>query len=179
MSTRAHVTDAELMAQPRDGRKRELVDGEVRVMSPAGIRHEVSIGRLATRLGAFLEASGLGVMTASNAGFRMTAGNVGCPDLAYVPAGRFGQGMPEGFSDVAPDLAIEVMSPGDTEREVLDKVGEYLTSGVLLVWVIDPHGARAAVYRSATRVRIVDEDGDLDGEDVLPGFRCRLADVLA
>ena len=83
------------------------------------------------------------------------------------------------FSNVPPDLAVEVLSPSDRPRFVLDKVGEYLQAGVRLVWVIDPKRRRAAVYRSTTDVREILEDGVLDGEDVVPGFAVALAEILA
>jgi Uma2 family endonuclease len=80
--------------------------------------------------------------------------------------------------ELAPDLAVEVLSPEDSPREVLDKVGEYLAAGVRLVWVIDPRASRAVRYRSLTDVHEIGPDGNLDGEEVLPGFRCPLADLL-
>jgi Uma2 family endonuclease len=79
---------------------------------------------------------------------------------------------------MAPDLAVEVLSPEDSPREVLDKVGEYLAAGVRLVWVIDPRASRAVRYRSLTDVHKIGPDGTLDGEEVLPGFCCPLADLL-
>jgi Uma2 family endonuclease len=72
-----------------------------------------------------------------------------------------------------------VLSPGDRPRHVLDKVGEYLEAGVRLIWVIDPGKARAVVYRSLSDVRELADDDVLDGEDVLPGFRCPLRDILS
>ncbi len=71
-----------------------------------------------------------------------------------------------------------MLSPDDRPRAVLDKVGEYLQAGVRLVWVIDPKAGRAVVYRSVTAVRDLKADASLDGEDVLPGFRCSLAEIL-
>lgn len=85
---------------------------------------------------------------------------------------------PKGFFEVPPDLAAEVLSPSDSPRAVLDGVGEYLESGVRLVWVIDPENRRAVVYRSPTETRDIDAGGVLDGEDVLPGFRYTLAELL-
>jgi Uma2 family endonuclease len=73
---------------------------------------------------------------------------------------------------------VEVLSPSDSPRHVLDKVGEYLQAGVRVVWVIDPRRRHAAVYRSITAVREIAADGVLDGEDVLPGFRCPLAGIF-
>ena len=82
------------------------------------------------------------------------------------------------FPAIAPDLAVEVLSPSDRPRRVLDKVGDYVDSGVRLVWVIDPLKRQAVVYRTATEGRFIDADGALEGEDVLPGFRCALADLF-
>jgi Uma2 family endonuclease len=79
---------------------------------------------------------------------------------------------------MAPDLAVEILSPSESPRRVLDKLGEYLEAGVKLVWVIDPKGRPGTVYRSLGEVRVVTADGELDGEDVIPGFTCRLADVI-
>lgn len=85
-----------------------------------------------------------------------------------------------GFAEFAPapDLAVEVLSPDDRERDLFDKVGEYLSAGVRLVWVVDPVKATAVVFRSLTDVRRIERDGTLDGEDVLPGFSCPLAQIL-
>jgi Uma2 family endonuclease len=171
------VTDADLVRMPRDGRKYELVDGEIRV-SPAGYRHGLVSVRLTVKLGTFVAAHGLGDVLESSTGFRLPGGNVRCPDVSFVSAARVPAGSPQGFAELAPDLAIEVLSPEDRQRDVLDKVGEYLGAGVRLVWVIDPEQATAVVFRSLTAVRRVERDGVLDGEDVLPGFVCALSELL-
>jgi Uma2 family endonuclease len=173
------VTDADLLRMPRDGRKYELVDGEIRV-SPAGYRHGRISVRLSRRLDAFASERKLGDVLDSSTGYRMPAGNVRAPDVSFVSAARFPAGArPAGFAEFRPDLAVEVLSPGDGEREVLDKVGEYLAGGVRLVWVIDPEQATAVVFRSLTDVRRVERDGLLEGEDVVPGFTCPLSELLA
>lgn len=172
------VTDADLVRMPRDGRKYELVDGEIRV-SPAGYRHGLVSVRLTAKLWTFVAAHGLGDVLESSTGFRLPGGNVRCPDVSFVSAARVPAGQPQGFAEFAPDLAVEVLSPEDRQREVLDKVGEYLGAGVRLVWVIDPGQATAVVFRSLTDVRRVERDGVLDGEDVVPGFTCTLSELLA
>jgi len=122
----------------------------------------------------------LGHVFESSTGFRLPGGNVRSPDVAFVARGRFERDeLPEGFSPVVPDLAIEVLSPEDRPRQVLDKIGEYLQAGVRLVWVVDPRKARAAIYRSLTDVREVGAGDALDGEEVVPGFRCVLGEILA
>jgi len=176
MST-TRMTEAELMALPRDGWKRELVDGEI-VVSPAGAPHGRIIMRLGARLEMHVEAGELGELLDSSTGCWMPAGNLRVPDITFVSHERMPGGVTEGFLRVVPDLVVEVLSPGDSQRLILDKVGEYLAAGVRLAWVIDPASRSAACYRSLTNVRVVHEEDDLDGEDVVPGFKCRLADVL-
>jgi Uma2 family endonuclease len=125
------------------------------------------------------EESKLGQVFESSTGFRLPSGNVRSPDVSFVAANRFeNDEAPEGFCPLAPDLAVEVLSPSDDVREVLDKVGEYLQAGVRLVWVIDPKARRATRYRSLNDVRTLGPDDALDGEDVVPGFRCPLSEIL-
>jgi Uma2 family endonuclease len=172
------ATEDDLRATPQDGRKYELVDGQI-VVSPAGARQEVVAVRLSARLLAWVDEADLGYVLGSSAGFRLPGGNVRSPDVSFVAKRRFESGrVPDGFADVAPDLAVEVLSPDDRPRAVLDKVGEYLQAGVRLVWVVDPKAGRAVVYRSLTDVRELKDTDDLDGEDVLPGFHCSLAEIL-
>jgi Uma2 family endonuclease len=175
---RPAATEEDLLRAPEDGRKHELVDGRIR-MSPAGYRHGRVSAALLRRLGTFVKEHQLGDVVDSGTGFRLPGGNVRLPDAAFVAKDRFaGKQEPEGFSDVPPDLAVEVLSPDDRAREVLDKVGEYLQAGVRLVWVIDPKRRTAAVYRSLTDVQQLGPQDFLDGEDVLPGFRCRLGEAI-
>ena len=177
-TTRTAVTDAQLMELPRDGRKYELVDGDIQV-SPAGMRHGEVIVELTVRLHAVVKEKRLGRVFDSSTGFRMPGGNVRSPDVSFVAAGRLPEGTsPEGFGELAPDLAVEVLSPTDDEHKVFAKVGEYLAAGVRLVWVINPAKRCATAYRSLTETRHVAEEDFLDGEDVVPGFRCRLGDIL-
>ena len=177
-TTRRVATEKDLLAMPKDGQKYELVDGQIRV-SPAGDRHSVVALTLGSRLLAFVTQHKLGHVCGADAGFRLPGGNVRSPDVSFIAAGRFPDDkVPDDWGSVAPDLAVEVLSPRDRPRYLLDKVGEYLESGVRLVWVIDPKRARAVVYRSLTDVRELGPDDLLQGEEVLPGFGCRLRDIL-
>jgi Uma2 family endonuclease len=180
MSTtaRSEATEEDLLRTPKDGCKYELVDGQIR-MSPAGTRHGRVCVRLVVRLDAFVEKERLGYVFDSSTGFRLTGGNVRAPDVSFVARGRFrNEQVPEGFGDLAPDLAVEVLSPEDRSRDLLDKVGEYLQAGVPLVWVIDPRRRTAAAYRSLTDVRTLGPDEALEGGEVLPGFRCALGELF-
>ncbi len=73
---------------------------------------------------------------------------------------------------------VEVLSPHDRPGEVLAKVGDWLNAGTRLVWVVDPQRRQARVYRADGSETLLDPDGDLDGEDVVPGFRCPVGAIL-
>jgi Uma2 family endonuclease len=177
MATREVVTEADLLRAPRDGRKRELVDGRIAV-SPAGYRHGRIAARLVRRLEQHADEGRLGDVLDSSTGFRLPGGNVRSPDVAFVARGRVNGPEPRGFFDGAPDLAVEILSPDDDPRALMDKVGEYLRAGTRLVWVIDPERRIAAVYRSTADVCRLTESDPLTGDELLPGFACRLSDVL-
>ena len=178
MTTPRLATEDDLRAMPEDGNKYELVDGEIRV-SPAGDRHSVVALALGARLLGFVKEHQLGHVMGADAGYRLPGGNVRSPDASFVSTGRFPNDRPtDDWGSLAPDLAVEVVSPRDRPRHVLDKVGEYLEVGVRLVWVIDPRTSTAVLYKSLTDVREIGVDGDLDGGEVIPGFRCRLRDIF-
>jgi Uma2 family endonuclease len=170
-------TDEELMALPGDG-KYELVDGELLRMSPAGGRHGEIVLRLAARLLGFVAERKLGHVFDGQTGFRFPDTNLRSPDVSFVATDRLPDGVPAGFLHVAPDLAVEVLSPSDRAADLAHKVAEYLAVGVRLLWVIDPEKETAVVYRTGSTPRTVRQDGVLDGEDVLPGFCCALSGLL-
>ena len=101
------------------------------------------------------------------------------PDVSYIRPGRLpNERIPRGDIPLAPDLAIEVVSPNDLYNEVDVKVSEYLDVGVALVWVVNPEARTAIVYRSDGSARRLREGDEIDGGDVLPGFRCRVGDFF-
>ena len=174
------ITDEELLQLPGDGRKYEVVDGELVAMSPAGFRHEQVVAEVIRRLGNFVHEHHLGRVLASDALYTLPSGNRRGPDGSFVSAERLDTVPPDvAFPELVPDLAVEVLSPSDSPLQVLGKVGDYLQAGVRLVWVIDPKARKTVIHRSLNTVREIDEAGTLDGEDVLPGFRCALSDLFA
>ena len=166
-------TDEELMALPDDG-KYEVVDGELLHMSPAGGRHGDVVAEILAQIRIFAKEGRLGYVFDGQTGFRFPDGNLRSPDASFVAAAGLPEGVPAGFLHVAPDLAVEVLSPTDRAGEIAHKVGEYMGVGVKLLWVIDSEERAAVVYRPGTLPRTVRRDGALDGEDVLPGFSCPL-----
>ena len=147
-------------------------------MSPAGGRHGEIVLRLAARLLGFVAERKLGHVFDGQTGFRFPDRNLRSPDVSFVATDRLPEGVPTGFVHVAPDLAVEVLSPSDRAADLAHKVAEYLAVGVRLVWVIDLEKGTAVLYRPGTPPRTVRQDGVLDGEDVLPGFACPLTALL-
>jgi len=159
---------------PRDGRKYELVKGEL-IVSPAGLQHEQIGVKLSHFIYSFLAQSPIGEVFGSSAGYQLTENIVLSPDVSFVRATRLPNGQaPEGFGQFAPDLAIEITSLHDSSALLEAKVRLYLEHGVQLVWVVNPKLKQATVYRADGTISVVESDGALDGEAVLPGFMCRL-----
>jgi Uma2 family endonuclease len=178
MSPARTITDDELLQLPKDGHKYEVVDGEL-VATLVDMQHEMVIPSVAAVLGKFIEEHRLGDLIGSNALYVLPNGNKRGPDLSFVSAERVAAVSRDVvFPELAPDLAVEVLTRFDSVRAVLDRIGDLLDAGVRMVWVIDPVKRQGAAYRSATNVRGMGPDGDLDGEDVVPGFRCKLSDIL-
>jgi Uma2 family endonuclease len=96
-------------------------------------------------------------------------------DVIYISHDRHGQTTSESYLDVAPALIVEIMSPGDTRREVMDKLEEYFDIGVSLVWVADLQKQQVYVYRALTDVDRYTRDDDLPGGEVLPDFSVSVA----
>lgn len=173
-TTRPAAPEADLLRTLNDGRKYELVDGEIRI-SPAGARHGHVCVRLVAAAWQFRGARSSGLRLRLAHRLWTSRGQRPLPDVTFVARGRFkGERVPEGFGDVVPDLAVKVLSPDDRARDVLDRVGEYLQAGVRVVWVVDPRRERAVAYRSLTDVTNTGPDDLLEAGEVVPGFRVKL-----
>ncbi len=182
MATKTRVTVEDLWRMGGDVR-RELVDGEVIEMTPAGGVHGWVTARVSRRLSDHVDTRGGGEVVAGDVGFvlRLPADpeRVRAPDVAFISTARLPEGrLPQGFIEGAPDLAVEVLSPSDNPVEVHQKVRDYLEAGARLVWVIAPRAQSATVYRPDGSARLVREAESLDGEDVLPGFALPLTELL-
>ena len=177
-----HTAESVLrMPELRDVRY-ELVAGAIRVMEPAGAAHGLVEVRLLGLLLAHVRPRGLGELFTGDTGFvlRRDPDTVRAPDVAFVRADRLpSEGLDAGFPELAPDLAVEVASPGDTVGELGGKVAEYLDVGVRLVWVVDPANRTVTTYAADRSARLLAEADALDGGDVVPGFRCLVAELFA
>ncbi|MFN3423038.1 MAG: Uma2 family endonuclease, partial [Armatimonadota bacterium] len=168
-------TEEEFLRLPDDGRKYELVDGEAKEVL-AGVRHDAIVMHIGFLMYPF--ARKVGVLAASSAGFRMVTGNIRSPDVSLILRERLPEGKPpEGFMDGAPDLAIEVISPNEDWAELGRKLGEYFMSGAKEVWLVDPEKVTVTVYKSLTDVQVFHAEDEI-GTEVLPEFRCKVAELM-
>jgi Uma2 family endonuclease len=167
------------MPQPADGSQQELVRGVIVTMPPPGGRHGVCCSKIVRRLGNFVEDNRLGTITSNDTGFvsERDPDTVRGPDVAFWTKERLPE-VPEGYIEVAPDLVVEVVSPSDHYSRVQNKVRHYLTRGVRMVWVVDPEDRSVTVYRSWKQATILGDNDAVAGEDVVPGYSCKVADLF-
>jgi Uma2 family endonuclease len=176
------MTAAELFELPDDGCRYELIAGELQRMSPAGDEHGRVGMELAIPLGYHIKQHKLGKLYLAETGFLIQTNpdTVRAPDIAFVRMERIQQTPKvKSYRVGAPDLAIEITSPGDTVREVEDKVTEWLGAGASMVWIVSPKLKTVTVYRSLTDIVTLTEKDTLDGGEVVPGFQLPVADIFA
>jgi Uma2 family endonuclease len=180
-TTTQPMTADELFMMPDDEFRYELVKGELIKMSPAGSEHGAIIINLTLPLAQHVKANNLGVVFGAETGFKIAKNpdTVRAPDIAFVRRERIPEsGIPKEFWPGAPDLAVEVLSPGDKMKEVDEKVVDWLASGASAVWVVNPKRKSVTVHRSQKDAQTLLEDDELDGQDVVSGFRCRVVDIF-
>ena len=174
------LTAEDLERMPDQGGRHELVRGRLVKPMPPNPFHGNIVFRLSYRLQTYLDETGIAEGFVET-GFLLSRQPdiVRSPDLSVVLRARLeGMDLSRGFFPGGPDLAVEVVSPGDTHDEVADKVEDYLAFGVRLVWVVRPTRRTVAVHRPGEAVKILAGDDALDGGDILPGFTLPLAKLF-
>ncbi len=163
----------------RDNRLCELVDG-VLVEKTMDTYESLLAVALQFALQTYLEKNPIGVVLGEGGPLRILPDRVRIPDVSVILWERFpDRRLPrEAVFTVAPDLAIEILSEGNTEDEMQMKLNEYRQAGVRLVWYIDPRRRTAVVYTLGGPSHTFDEDGVLTGADVLPGFSMSLRQLF-
>jgi Uma2 family endonuclease len=179
MSTSTEQMTAEDLSKlSADGFRYELVEGELRQMSPAGYDHGAIAARLAGALIQHIERGELREVCGSDTGFKIKTApdTVRAPDVAFIRQERIAQvGDREGYGDGAPDLVVEVINADDKVSEVEEKVQEWLDAGSTLVWLISPRMRTVTVYRSHSEILVLTEKDMLDGGDTVRGFQYPVA----
>src|SRR5205807_9748017 len=145
----ALMTADELLRTHVPDKRTELVRGVLVVREPAGSRHGLVTMNLGAELAVYAKQTGAGSVYAAETGFKLASDpdTVRAPDVAFVTRDRLPPASTTGYPALAPDLAVEVLSPGDRPGEVLAKVADWLSAGTRLVWVLDPEHRLARVYR--------------------------------
>ncbi len=176
MSTTVAFTAEQLLALPLGkGDRYELVAGELRMMSPAGWAHGEVAYLVQTLLGQFILANRLGRGFAAETGFLLQRNpdTVRAPDFGFIALKNLPSTDPtEAYWPGAPDLAVEVLSPGDTVREVDEKISTWLDAGCQEVWIVDPGMQTVTIYQSRTTAKLLTAEDKIDGGTLLPGFSC-------
>jgi Uma2 family endonuclease len=175
------ATEADVV-RIRDSERRlfELVDG-VLVEKVIGFWESALACELIRLLGNFVTRHKLGTVAGEAGMLQLSPGLVRIPDVSFISGaklGRYRRDRPA-ILPLAPDLAIEVVSEGNTRREMKRKVNEYVDAGCRLVWLVDPRTRTAAVHNSRTDVITLSEKQTLTGGDVVPGFRLPLRNLFA
>jgi Uma2 family endonuclease len=175
------VTAEEFERYPDDNYRYELVEGHVVRMNPPGSRHGHLASNISALLSGHVKKHGLGVVMVES-GFTLARNpdTVRGPDVSVVRRERIPPpGLPHGFWQGAPDLAVEVLSPGNRGRALRTKISDYLAKGVIVVVVIDPDKENVTVHRRLAAPRTLGSGDELNLEDVIENFRCPVGEIFA
>jgi Uma2 family endonuclease len=135
---------------------------------------------LIAALEAYADVHDLGVVTGEGGMIRMPDNLVRIPDVSFIGWDQFpDRELPEeGAPEIVPDLAVEVLSKGNTAAEMARKLREYFVVGATLVWFVEPRAKTVTVYSSPTKLKILSASDVLDGGKVLPGFKLPVAKLF-
>jgi Uma2 family endonuclease len=172
-------TDDALLALPNNGHKYELLDGEL-IMSPVHANHGAICVRLSSWLYTFVEKHKLGEVYDSSTGFRLAPSVLLSPDISFVSKSRLKKIVvaPDKFIQGAPDLAVEVISPGERVLAINQKLDQLFEHGTRLVWLVNWKSEQVHIYTPDSIQALIRPNDVLSGGPVLPGFKCRLAKIF-
>ena len=154
----------------------EYVKGELIPMPAASAEHGIISARFFLSLGLYVRENQLGEVVTPDTGFQVGE-RVLKPDIAFISSAQLPEDLSKAFP-VPPDLAVEVVSPSDVFRRVIEKAFTYLEAGTQMVWIVEPTSQTVRVYRSETPIRVFGINDTLTGEDVVEGFSCQVAQLF-
>lgn len=173
-SPRRRLTEEDLVRIPEDDKLRELVDGELREWMPPGPNHGAIELELAARLQQYVKGHHLGHVMCGEVHFRVKGNihHIRMADVAFVVAGKYpNERPPRPIDATQPDFVAEVISPDDPAWMVQEKVRDWLSTGLRLLWLVYPESNQVVVYHADGSAPTVEQDGVLDGGDVFPGLQ--------
>lgn len=172
--------DLAAMSHGEDAKRFELVEGVLVEVSPSNHVHTELAVWIAYLLTGFVMEHDLGRVSGEIGGYilKRNPDIVRAPDVGFISKEKRGIKIEGAFYPFAPDLAVEIVSPGDSATEVYDKVVEYFQAGTRLVWITYPKSKTIHVYTSATDMHVFTMNDMLDGGDVLPGFKLPVSEVF-
>jgi Uma2 family endonuclease len=166
------------LPNPPDGSRQELVKGVIQTMPPVQGRHGYVAAKITRKVGNFVDDNRLGwVVVESGVILERDPDTVRGPDVSFYSIDRHPE-PPDRYFEIPPDLAVEVLSPDDRRSKVREKIREYVSKGVKVVWLVDPEQKIVTVYTGSLRGVEYDETDSPDGGDVLPGFTCKVGDFF-
>ena len=174
------MTPEEFLVHPLPDGKAELVRGELRVTPPVGGPHFCVASNIHLLLASYVKARGLG-RAFGDGGYQLMQlpRTVRAPDASFVRAGRLpAEGIGPGLLKLAPDLAVEVLSPSESPSELAEKLDDYRMCAIPLVWVVDPVRRTVMIIARDAPARWLREGDVLDAGDVIPGFSCAVAELF-
>lgn len=179
---RTLLTAGDLAAMPDDGRRFELLDGQLVEVAPSNPVHNWILVNLVAPLAVYVRAGRLGFLMGGDTGIylRRNPDRVRAPDVCFFAASKFPEGRPpSSYTDIIPDFVVEIVSPSATAADVQQKIEEWLAAGVGLVWAVYPTTRSIAVYRGLADVRVCQESEILDGDPVFPEFTLPVAGLFS
>lgn len=156
----------------------ELMGGEIYEV-PSNPRSSNIASKINYYFGEYVIENPIGYITGEAGGYIVAEQDRFAPDVAFISKGRQPILPEEGYNPIAPDLAVEVVSPSDDMARLMYKKDRYLANGTRLVWIVYPKRQEVEVYAPGQPMRIVGVDGVLHGGDVLPGFRLPVRSIFA
>lgn len=181
MTSTTFMTAAQLLELSPSLARAELIEGELRKYPYYGMQACLTVARIVAQLGLFVEENHLGVVGGSGAGFVLARN----PDTVLSPAAVFISNsllsctaVSSEYFDGPPELVVEIEDTCEGAKDVELSINLWLAAGARMVWLINPRNRTATIYRPDVSPTMIDENSDLTGEDILPGFRLRLGEVL-